>query len=541
MINMHKQKGIIHNQRGLVSLTVTIIVMIVITLIVSSFALIVRREQKRALDRQLSSQAFYAAETGVEDAIQALSYPVDTNRLDEDVNDCTGPDSFIDKTASLGQTFDPVISENIEYSCVLINQTPGKWETSSANTEDGGFVVPIEVDPDGPTIDTIRISWQHKDGDPNNFQPPGSFPELPQSGMGMPMLRVTVLPGFTATGLSRAEIEAGAHTVFLYPLEGAANSHGNVTYIAGGPDHASQGVFVPGACNASHSLDDLPLHCNVDIGGGDMTGRHQYFVHVQPLYQSAAISMQAFGGGSTLPLYNSQAVVDVTGKAADVLRRIQVRVPIGDGARIRNLSGLLPPGALVTEESICKKWEITGSDTAVDGCNGGVPITLSSAPAPGGAAGLADIGPCDPATDPGCVSNTGNVNSPEFRWSQRLHNRSNNPPNLVLNCTWDWGDGTSDTFPGNHSACTYGGSVVHDYNPPVDSRGWESLISSTNGASGCWTFNPVLTMRFVPGSGLSDSSDNDYFFNLPGGKANDEPNPTTGQGICYGNYQTFIP
>ncbi len=555
-MSMHKQKGLSANQKGLVSLTVTIIIMIVITLIVSSFALIVRREQKRALDRQLSSQAFYAAETGVEDAIEAMSYPVPdppnpSYRLTDNVTDCTGPDSFFTKTAAL--QYNPVISENIEYTCVLVDQDVEEWNTASVNPEDGSFVVPVKVRPGGDTIDKIRVSWQEKDSNTNagNFQQ--NFPALPQGGMPVPMLRVTVLPGFDPSinggTLSRADLETGMHTMFLYPQAGAPNTHGNITYVAGGPDHDSQGSFVVGHCNTVHTDTQLPLHCNVDIGGGAMTAipRHEYFVHIQPLYQSASVSVQALNGSdASLPLIDSQAVVDVTGKAADVLRRIQVRVPIGEGEAVRNLSSILPPGALVSEEAICKKWQLTAT-TAEDLCVGtpwsGTIIPLSTPPAP---IGDASIGNCSDPSDPACASHNGDSTRPLFRWTSRLDNESASDPSTVASCTWDWGDGTPPVnYPGSANECQPGGDARHDYNPnpesqppPHDTKGWTARIISSNGSDGCWIFRVDLTMNF--NNGVASATDTEYLY-LPGGQANDT-NPAPGvptAGICVGKYQLY--
>ena len=50
-----------------------------------------------------------------------------------------------------------------------------------------------------------------------------------------------------------------------------------------------------------------------------------------------------------MPLRDGQAEVDATGRAADVLRRIQVRVPIK-----RNF--IFPEFALGTADSICKRF-----------------------------------------------------------------------------------------------------------------------------------------------------------------------------------------
>src|SRR5262245_28445627 len=53
------------NQSGMAAIIVTLIIMIVLSLITLGFARIVNREQRQVADRQLNTQAFYAAESGV--------------------------------------------------------------------------------------------------------------------------------------------------------------------------------------------------------------------------------------------------------------------------------------------------------------------------------------------------------------------------------------------------------------------------------------------------------------------------------------------
>ncbi|HET6924792.1 MAG TPA: pilus assembly PilX N-terminal domain-containing protein, partial [Candidatus Saccharimonadales bacterium] len=69
---MNKQQSIRGDERGMVSIMVTLVMIIVITLIVIGFAQVVRRNQRETLDRQLSTQAYYAAETGINDAYKAM-------------------------------------------------------------------------------------------------------------------------------------------------------------------------------------------------------------------------------------------------------------------------------------------------------------------------------------------------------------------------------------------------------------------------------------------------------------------------------------
>jgi hypothetical protein len=59
----------LRREGGFVSIIVCMIIMTILSLITIGFAQIMAREQRQALDRQLSSQAFYAAESGVNDAL----------------------------------------------------------------------------------------------------------------------------------------------------------------------------------------------------------------------------------------------------------------------------------------------------------------------------------------------------------------------------------------------------------------------------------------------------------------------------------------
>lgn len=355
------------NQQGLVSITVTVIIMVVVTLIVSSFALITRREQRRSLDRQLNTQALNAIEAGVADAQAAIT----ANRLTDDITECTGSNSFINK-AALNPTINKV-GENVEYSCVLIDQGVQSWTKSSANPEDGAFIVPIKA---ATAIGTLRIGWQEKSGS-DSFVSDAIFADrshnLLKAGMGSPMLRVTIFPGLS--GQTRNDLKNAAHTMFLYPVGAAQGSAGSIGYLNNDPNqqtHDSQGAFVSGNCNQGNadnsSVSSLPAkyYCNVDITGLNDT---KYYVVIQPLYKSAAIDIQGFdSSNSVVTLSGSQATVDVTARAGDVLRRAQVRVPIGEGFELNGFKGIFPDAALSTTDSICKLWSHDNNNVTSGSC-----------------------------------------------------------------------------------------------------------------------------------------------------------------------------
>jgi Tfp pilus assembly protein PilX len=363
---MHKQEGemisIKNNQEGLVSVTVTLIIMIVVTMIVSSFALVVRREQQRALDKQLSTQAFHAAEAGVADAVAAIS--AESNRLNTNVTECSGLNSFEQQLADRGLTYSSQVSSNINYSCVLIGQTPTSWNSTSVRPGES-VTLPIDV---GASIDAVRISWQNQDNSPSAVT---SFdrPQGTSGALDAPMLRVTVFPDIA--GRTRNELKQSAHTMFLSPaMNSNPGAAGTINYGISGQTDPKQGMFVAGQCNvgnrdnSSVSAKPAKFECNVDINTG---GGNKYYVVIQPLYKTAMIDLSAFSGGLSTPtsLNGSQAEIDVTGKAADVLRRIRVRVDIGETASLNQNSGvsasvsskIFPDSAISTKEGICKLWE----------------------------------------------------------------------------------------------------------------------------------------------------------------------------------------
>ncbi len=354
------------NQQGLVSITVSLIIMMIITLVVSSFALIVRREQRRTLDRQLSTQAFYAAEAGIADAQSALQAGLITN----DINQCSGNGSFVDivNTAYSNTNGSNNISDNVSYSCVLINKNLLNYVKHGVRPEDGSFVASIKAN---SPINSLRISWQNNDDTQiTNYN--ANYTLTPN--IDGPMLRVTIFPGFNGQALSKATINSSAHTMFLYPNTGGQNPSpsGDINYLGsdGGVNSTSpeQGQFVDGNCNPSNrsTADDF-FECNVNING---LSANEYYVVVQPLYKTAKVSLTAYNGtDNRLTLPGGQAEIDVTGKAADVLRRVKVRVPVDGGVNIGDFKGLFPDAAISTKQDLCKRIELTGNNSYVDNCN----------------------------------------------------------------------------------------------------------------------------------------------------------------------------
>src|SRR5690606_3372539 len=138
------------NQHGFVSITVTLIIMAILTLVVLGFAALMRREQRQALDRQLSTTAFYAAESGVNDAIDSLIKDPDQ----EDITTCESPEPIRGYQHILDD------QELVKYTCVLTDSAPDSLEKSYVG-DDKSSILP--VDTNGERIRSIKISWQATD------------------------------------------------------------------------------------------------------------------------------------------------------------------------------------------------------------------------------------------------------------------------------------------------------------------------------------------------------------------------------------------
>lgn len=104
-----------HDQRGMVSFTVTLVMILVISLIVIGFAQISRRNQREMLDRQLSTQAFYAAESGVNAAAAVVRKNPETVVSKTDCNTTQGSSVYTQAS--------PVLNDNpnVRYTCLLVD------------------------------------------------------------------------------------------------------------------------------------------------------------------------------------------------------------------------------------------------------------------------------------------------------------------------------------------------------------------------------------------------------------------------------------
>lgn len=341
---MHQTKFNQKNkQAGLVSLLVTMLIMIVISLIVLGFAKNTRREQRQSLDRQLFSQANYAAETGINDIAKYIKAQQDLGITVTDFDNCgVGPAAkdFIRSVRPYPNN--TVGANNIMYSCALINPKPPEliWQNISL-TESLAF----PFNPVGGANSEINISWQDADTVASDYlgchggatiPPTDVFKPQASWGCQSGLLRIDITP--TSGSLTRAGLIDTTKNFVLYPVAGAAAGNINFTAL----DH---GNIIPVQCSASAT----PRHCKIKITNASA---NSYHIRIRPIYKSASIFVTGDAGRE---LKDAQAIVDVTGKANDILKRLQVRLPIN---ALESDTNSTIDFALQSIDSICKKAAI---------------------------------------------------------------------------------------------------------------------------------------------------------------------------------------
>jgi len=338
-MNKHNNK-LTQTETGMVSIIVTMIIMIVLSLIVMGFAQLSRREQRMALDRQLSTQAFYAAESGVKDAIKAYN----ANPLNfADKATCDHTITFTESMSILDST------ANIAYTCLLINT---KVKTIILEPLESGVVVPIS----NPDLTSLEVSWDA--GGPDKSIPSTfalDYPTLPplsswNTNTNTNVLEVTITQLASPT---RANLTSNSFTAFLYPSrEGAAGS-ASVDSHALYTDIKNQGPLIKANCNDSNT----PRKCKVNfttLPGNDPS--KGYVVRIKTVYGLLSknyVAITGTNGAGAIEFTGSQISIDSTGKAGDVLRRIQVRYPIRQSDR-----NIEPLSAIESSGSLCKMIDV---------------------------------------------------------------------------------------------------------------------------------------------------------------------------------------
>lgn len=324
------------NQSGLASIVVTAILMILIGIIVIGFVRLVQRDQRQALDRQLSTQAFYAAETGVNDAIKAIQAG-----YNQEKTSCQDPsDPIYSPPYNVNTDIDS--DSGTQVTCLLIDPFVDELEYDNVGT-DISTVVPITLRDPAATIRDLAIMWWPKSGSGSpNCPGAGAYPELPPQAQwtcqaGIMRMDVTPFSG----GQSRTSLSSNTMTRFMYPSLGGSNTIGY---------------------GANTQPDTTQTRCSV-FGTCTMTiqniNSRVIYLRLKSIYRASKVRITCTANppATSCEMGGTQIKIDSTAKANDVLRRVQVRMPAN------GTNDMTPDGPITTGDHMCKRYVIkNGSD-----------------------------------------------------------------------------------------------------------------------------------------------------------------------------------
>lgn len=330
------------SQRGMASIVITMVTMVVISLIVLGFATISRREARQSLDQLQSTQAFYAAESGIEDARKVirnwLDNPATAAQPVPSKANCTTNDISSPSAYPTGNDMMIDAANDIGYTCLQVDPAPESVEFDGVDSD--STVIPLTSTSGG--IRRVEISWSANGPVASLANCPGDTDNefRPQSGANAwtceyGVMRVDLTP--TAGVLTRAGLSSSTYSSFFQPVNFLASGSDNYTNV-------NQARLVAARCTTTSCraiIDQIPNLTSVSL-------------RLSSLYQPSDVRVVAYdangSGGSPLSLSGVQAEVDVTGKASDVLRRIKVRIPL------LNNGTLVPGYAITSNGSICKRF-----------------------------------------------------------------------------------------------------------------------------------------------------------------------------------------
>ncbi len=377
------------SQSGFVSLFTTLFFMLLITVITISFIQITTTEQQQALDNDLSSSALASAQSGIEDGKRAiLKYYSLTSSSDKatyySLMTSPGSDSCTSITGSqIGTDLGIASSGNVvnnsqinqSYSCLTVDlDSPDYLSQSSANVSQ---IIPLKAV--GGEFQQIRVSWHlvsstvgtDGDGIPSGYAAgPLLYPVIGStnvspgwSALGYPAYLRVQLFGYPNSGAyTRSDLAARSRTILLVPGQTGADANTAIDLAAADPNPGSFSSSSTGInpytvkCEASpeDNLGSYACSALLQIPSGSTyaSSANNYYLRITPIYGQTHFRVAMVNSSTEVSFDQVQPIIDATGRADDVYRRLQARVLV-------NPLTLYPEYALETANNICKNMSVS--------------------------------------------------------------------------------------------------------------------------------------------------------------------------------------
>ncbi|MBP6041895.1 hypothetical protein KA529_02655 [Candidatus Saccharibacteria bacterium] len=344
----------LNNQQGVVSFFTVIFITLLLLILTTAYIRLMVNEQRQATDNDLSSRAFYAAESGVNDAILKIKKELQSGDLSNIDTDVCGPEKVLSSEAEA----------DISYTCQFISLDSTKL--TGTLEKDQSLVLDL-TGKTGEDSQWLSVSWHTPriSGEPYRNLVPGLSAGQNRSdwsSKNIPaIMRLQAITFPDTPTLQRSDITN--RISFGYPTTSdwlGAGDFGKLLSI-----DSKKGPSTP-TCMRSSDLNDFTCKLTFTSLGG----QPNKFLKLQALnnstdYEVSLIKPYYY----TVDIPNQVATIDVTGKAGnDVFRRVRVTVPINDKGGPAD-AAILPDQVLLVDKIICKDFEVSSGIADKFGCN----------------------------------------------------------------------------------------------------------------------------------------------------------------------------
>ena len=361
-------------QYGAVSLFIVVFTALLITVVTISFVKIMTKDQQQATATDLSQSAYDSAEAGVEDAKRAL---IKYRNVCANGGDCAAATKAIsslecnDAVSILGDVASNESNGEIKvqtgdsnsldqaYTCLKITLNTDDY--AGILDKDGSKIIPISGVSD---FDRIKIEWfSAKDlsslDQAVTLTTGAGTPLLSQSvwALNQPSIIRAQLIQYKTSGFSLSDFDnlsdkGSNNTLFLYP------SKLTLTNVPNFSDNNRKTATVTPTLATCVDIKTTPqtYACSMTIRLPKpvVSADHEQFLNLTSLYKSAHFRVTLSDeNGKSVKFNGVQPLIDSTGRANDLFRRVQARVETADS------DFPYPQAAVDISGSFCKNFIIT--------------------------------------------------------------------------------------------------------------------------------------------------------------------------------------
>lgn len=372
MTGLYRQR-----ESGAAAIFIVIFASLLMMVITLSFVKLMLSDQSQATTNDLSQSAYNSALSGVEDGKRLLL-------LQQSCDSATPPSAGVCATAkaaiaagncdtiaaglATGAGNESAVGGtalNQAYTCVKITTNTFDYEKLLPMGQ--SQVIPLKsVSP----FDSVVVSWFSKDdlssGATVSFPTAGITTPLPPTGGWPTNAPPIVRAQFMQTGDSfkLADLDAAGHanSVFLYPLKSPSGATVLPVDISVDPRRMPPTGPAGVKCTVAFASK---YACSITIpyspAAGGFAARNA-FLRLNALYSDTHYSVQLFKSAVPVAFDGVQPLIDVTGRADNMFRRVLARVELAG-------SFVYPEAAIDMKNDLCKDFSVTSDSYTPNSCD----------------------------------------------------------------------------------------------------------------------------------------------------------------------------